>query len=296
MALHLTKTGKALAVAGAVGVLTACSAGSATPNASQTPDAAGTVRSVSDVSDSDTPVVTTIDKSGRILHLTLGGYQDRLTLPQAPCPGQDPDDPQFADQTITWTRLDGGASLPMSTTDGPEGFVGGWVGAGFTQTARGAALAGIHLIESASLGGMQATMMLGFATAAPIHDQTFIDDQALYDMRERTGVAANSGLPSVFPDSMPAPPWAVSLGHVAAYKVSTTPQEDGVVDAVVDYAVPTGDTFTTHRYVLHWREKQWNLEVGIDGPTTAISTTTDLAGWTRFPDAGNTILTCNEAG
>lgn len=281
-------TGKALAVAGTVGMLAACSAGSQTPDA--VGQAVGDVRPVGEASGMD--LVTTIDESGRVLHLSPGGR--RLSFPPTPCPGQDAADPQFADQTITWTRLDGGTSLPISTTDGPEGFAGDWVGAGFTQTARGAALAGIHLIESASRGATQAFRMLQFTVAAPVHDNTYIDEAARQELINRTMMVAHPAVPADSPESAPAPRWASSLGNIAAYKVSTTPQPDPR-DAVVDYAVPAGEAFTTHRYILHWSSGEWNLEVGADGPTTSTATTTDLSGWTRFPDSGTTVLTCNKA-
>lgn len=115
------------------------------------------------------------------------------------------------------------------------------------------------------------------------------DRQALLERAEQDARAprGDNGLE----DPASAPSWAAPLPDIEAYRVSAwTP--DNPTSAIVDYATAApGGTFTTRRYVLHW-DGHWALEVDASSPVTATSTTTDLAGWTRFPAAGDTVRLC----
>lgn len=231
----------------------------------------------------------TITASGDIVYASTNG--DPIgTLPQAPCPGRDPADPRFEDATIMWTRTAGGPEVPLSSTDGPWGTSD--VYGGFTESPRGAVLAGLHLINSAARGAEAAWMVLG-ASSVPVPDRQlagFEDREALLERAERDARAPrrDNGLE----DPGSAPSWAAPLTDVEAYRVSAwTP--DNPNSAVVDYAVPAEHgTFTTRRYVLHSRSGEWVLEADASGPVTATSTTTDLTGWTDFPVAGDTVRLC----
>ncbi len=265
--------------------LTGCaSATDSAPN--ENSDAHVQVRAVGDLLPES---IVTITASGDIVFASPNG--DPLdALPQAPCPGLDPADPQFEDGTIVWTRTAGGPEVPLSSTDGPEARSD--VYGGFTPLPRGAVLAGLNLINSAARGAEAAWMVLG-ATSIPVPDRQlagFEDRQALLEKAEQDARAPrrDDGLE----DPASAPSWAIPLTNVEAYRVSAwTPNNPN--SAIVDYAVPAGHgTFTTRRYVLHRRSDQWVLEADASGPVTATSTTTDLTGWTRFPAAGDTVRLC----
>lgn len=243
------------------------------------------VRAVSDLFPDST---VTISNSGDIVYTSDDG--DPIgTLPQTQCPGRDPADPQFEGGTIVWTRTAGGAAVPLSSTDGPESISA--VAGGFTPTPRGAVLAGLHLINTAARGAEAAWMALA-ESSFPVLDRQLAgleDRQALLERAEQDARAprGDNGLE----DPASAPSWAAPLPDIEAYRVSAwTP--DNPTSAIVDYATAApGGTFTTRRYVLHW-DGHWALEVDASSPVTATSTTTDLAGWTRFPAAGDTVRLC----
>lgn len=241
-------------------------------------------QSVVDVADADRAVTPTIDDLGR---LVFTAPRSEMSIPQGKCADLDDSDPQLRDGTLVWARV-AGTTVPMSTTDGPP--VVGQVGPprGISATARGAALAGLNLINAAARSAASAVEVIGVAsTAAPDASPEMLDRQPLID---RIVNAADVDSPG----AGPAPQWATPVTDVVAYRVRGW-SEQNPQHAIVDYASPSSpDHYTARSFVVHWVDDKWRLEVDHDGPTTHTAEVDNLDGWTRFPTTDSAVRVCGQ--
>lgn len=160
--------------------------------------------------------------------------------------------------------------LPFSTSDGPTG-IDGRMATGFAQTPRGAALAGMHLFTR------------GTATAAGavelLDRHVITDSEQAEQSRRRVLDQARAAVTTRGPDALGTP----AMFRVDAYRI--TQWAPGRPDyAVVEYAMlePSRAGWVTLTLDLHWREGDWQLELG-DHLYSHQGTASNLGGWTQWP-------------
>lgn len=210
----------------------------------------------------------TVDRLGRRVDVPKwpGGW----ALPQHPV-DRDPYNPAVpvpAPAGMMWQKVNDGAIVPFSTSDGPR-YVNGLRAFGFAHTPQGAALA-----------GWQITMRIGATnneTAREIYDKQVImsDAQrgALYAQLDAEGPYYRGASDAVLsyqskPDAFRVLDYADDLA-VIDYATIAPDAEDGT------------DQWSTTRLIVSWVDGDWKLTFPehLGDPT---GTATSLDGWTRW--------------
>lgn len=210
----------------------------------------------------------TVDRFGRRVDVPKwsGGWAlDQERVSRAP---YDPNTPIVAPTGMVWEKVNDGAIVPFSTSDGPSRVSGGQA-FGFAHTPQGAALAGWSIVQR-------------IGVAVNSEAQTMYDTQTVMTPQQRD--ATNAAIAAQGPWFRNITDTALSYQAQAdAVKVSTYAPDF----AVVEYATKTPDAddgtpqWATFRTQLLWSDGDWKVQYDSTGqdPTGTI---TSLEGWTAW--------------